>query len=943
MIYKLSIYKYFICHLLISVIASHHHNSFLFSVIISIYNTGKYLNDSIGSLLTQTIGFEEHIQVILVNDGSTDNSEEICLYYKNKYPENIIYVYKNNGGLSSARNTGLDYINGKYVNFLDPDDLWSKNTFQLAYYFFRLYPNIDIVAGRMKYFEADENYHPLDYKFYKSRVIDLLKEYDCIHLSVASSFFRKKSISRKKFVEGVISGEDTLFVNNLLLNKPFMGVIKTALYLYRKRTDGSSIVQNAKINDIFYFTTPKKVHFYLLNLSFSLFNKIQPFIQYYIAYDILFRMLSSTYKYINLPKYIKYCQIIIELLKKIEDKFILCQKNVKNVIKIYALSKKHNEDIRKYIYFENDKIKYQDIIMIDPKKNRDILNLKYIYIKDDFLHLKGKDNCWVQRSKYFYYCKIGNNIFYPSYQNFKYNDLKTMFGTIVEGRIVNFDIPINIWTINENIEFYLTYMNNSVEIFPLFGYFSKIPQINNSYYVYGKFILTYDGKRLKLLNNKEDVIDDLERNYCKELEKYNKNELIVIRKKVIKYFKKNRNKEIWLINDRPNKAGDNGEYFFRYLKNKNPSDIRFFFVIKEDCSDYQRLKELDNILVLGSKKYNITFLKSNKIITSTSNGWVDNPFGNDRKYMIDLFHFDLIFLQHGISKDDISNFLNRFVKNYSLIITASKKEYKSFLSIDYDYSRKNIKLTGFSRFDNLKYFKDTKDPKNIILVIPTWRMNVKGTVKPVTYESIYSDNVVNTDFFKFYNNLINSPRLLESMKKYNYTGIFCLHPSFISQTKDFNNNTLFTINNSFDYQKILSQASLMITDYSSIFFDFAFLEKPIIYAHFDYEEYRNNHYKKGYFDYILDGFGPVCFDLEKCIDSIIDVIERGCKINNKYLKRIKKFFAFFDINNNDRIYKVIRELSINNGLVICEEDLLLNFVFFIALIFIFKIINRFKN
>ena len=113
-------------------------------------------------------------------------------------------------------------------------------------------------------------------------------------------------------------------------------------------------------------------------------------------------------------------------------------------------------------------------------------------------------------------------------------------------------------------------------------------------------------------------------------------------------------------------------------------------------------------------------------------------------------------------------------------------------------------------------------------------MNIFGTVKPVTYESIHSNNFINTEYFKFYNNLMNSPRLLETMKDYNYKGIFGLHPSFAAQWSDFNNNSLFTIMNSFDYQTLLIKSSLLITDYSSNFFDFAFMQKPVIYTHFDY-------------------------------------------------------------------------------------------------------------
>ena len=80
-------------------------NQYYFSVIISVYNSGRYLNESIGSLINQTIGFE-NIQIILVNDGSTDNSENICLKYKELY-NNIIYVKIPHYGVSKARNIGM--------------------------------------------------------------------------------------------------------------------------------------------------------------------------------------------------------------------------------------------------------------------------------------------------------------------------------------------------------------------------------------------------------------------------------------------------------------------------------------------------------------------------------------------------------------------------------------------------------------------------------------------------------------------------------------------------------------------------------------------------------------------------------------------------------------------------------------------------------------------
>ena len=108
---------------------------YIFSVIISIYNTGRYLDESIGSLLNQTIGFK-NIQIILVNDGSTDISENICLKYKEKYDKNIIYINKSHSGVSDARNTGLRYVKGLYINFLDSDDKWDSKAFKYVYLFF---------------------------------------------------------------------------------------------------------------------------------------------------------------------------------------------------------------------------------------------------------------------------------------------------------------------------------------------------------------------------------------------------------------------------------------------------------------------------------------------------------------------------------------------------------------------------------------------------------------------------------------------------------------------------------------------------------------------------------------------------------------------------------------------------------------------------------------
>jgi len=134
------------------------------------------------------------------------------------------------------------------------------------------------------------------------------------------------------------------------------------------------------------------------------------------------------------------------------------------------------------------------------------------------------------------------------------------------------------------------------------------------------------------------------------------------------------------------------------------------------------------------------------------------------------------------------------------------------------------------------------------------------------------------------------------------------------------------------FESILLKSSLLITDYSSIFFDFGYLKKPIIYAHFDYDEYRANHFHKGYFDYIKDGFGPVCFNLTCVINNIILQMNIGCLLEKKYLKRINNFFKNKDDKNCERLFSRLTN-KIDDDNKLDNENKLFIIIFFILLIF----------
>ena len=915
--------------------------SFIFSVIIAIFNTAKYLDDSLGSVLNQTIGIK-NIQIILINDGSIDDTEEKCLKYKEKYKSNIIYIKIAHSGVSIARNIGLKYAKGKYINFLDSDDKWDKNAFHHVFLFFKFYKNINIIGCRLKFFEASDNYHPLDYKFYKSRAANLTEEYKCIHLMSSSSFFRYSLIKGHKFKEGIFTGEDTRFINNFLLLKPLIGFIREAIYFYRKRLDSTSAVQNAFKNEGFYFSIINLVDEYLIEKSKKLYNRILPFIQFYLGYNILFRISSPVYKYLEKNKLYKYYEKIQKIINQIEDKYILEQKILTLKEKFVILSKKYHHDLRNDILIKNESIIYSGNILMNIKHNKWILIWRFLEIKNNKIHLEGKDNCILKSNTFFYFCRLGKKIYYPKYFHYSNYDLVTIYGNMNKGRMVVFNIPLEKMNC-QVLEFFLSYNGQIIEIFPSLGWFVPIPNINDGYYISLGNIIKYIDGRLHIYQNNETLKESFEKQYCEQLRKIKKQNILEIRKKYFQKEKsrKNNTTEIWIINDKQNIARDNGEFFFRFLTKKRPKKIEFYFAIKKDCSDYNRLKQLGNILELGNKNYLYLFLTANKIISSVSESWVYNPFGKERNFFIDLFHFDFIFIQHGIIKDDLSKFYNRIVKNISLIISSSMKEYKSIISYKYHYHKHNVILSGLPRYDNLYRFQSFINKENIVLIIPTWRMYIRGTFDINTYESIYSYSFNLTKYFNFYNSLINDDQLLMNMKKLNYKGIFCLHPYFSKQWKDFKQNEIFSTREICDYQNLILKSSLLITDYSSIFFDFAFLKKPIIYTQFDYEEYRNYHYQKDYFDYFRNGFGPICFDYNCTINKIIKIIKYNCSIENKYLKRIKGFFKYTDDNNCERLYSILLRRSVSTIKVNKSYNLFINMLFLLYIII--KLIVKIKE
>ena len=111
----------------------------------------------------------------------------------------------------------------------------------------------------------------------------------------------------------------------------------------------------------------------------------------------------------------------------------------------------------------------------------------------------------------------------------------------------------------------------------------------------------------------------------------------------------------------------------------------------------------------------------------------------------------------------------------------------------------------------------------------------------------------------------------------------------------------------YDVQTLLKESKLLITDYSSVYFDFAYMRKPIVYYQFDSDDFYTMHSQKGYLELKESGFGDVCEKEEEVVESILKVFDNEFEMEPTYKKRAEEFFPLHDTNNCQRIFDCIIE------------------------------------
>ena len=231
----------------------------LISIIVPIYNTEKYLSCCVDSILNQTF---ENFELLLINDGSSDGSGEIC----DKYAQldiRIKVIHKSNTGVSDARNCALDIAVGKYVIFVDADDYWCMEDALERLYDVAEQYSLDIVRGEYKAVDDQGNllFSRSVSKYRMKYVNQILDSYDFLNYAVNGEFFlvpclfRREIIGNLRFEVGRIFLEDMKFFLEIFLDKikySYFYIPDLRFYAYRKHFGSISfMLSEKKLDDAF--------------------------------------------------------------------------------------------------------------------------------------------------------------------------------------------------------------------------------------------------------------------------------------------------------------------------------------------------------------------------------------------------------------------------------------------------------------------------------------------------------------------------------------------------------------------------------------------------------------------------------------------------------------------------------------------------------------------
>ncbi|MDO5334615.1 MAG: glycosyltransferase [Coriobacteriia bacterium] len=880
------------------------------SLIIPVYNKESYLHDCLRSVCKQSINKEE-LEVLLVNDGSTDGSLDICREYAQKYPFFRV-IDKPNGGVSSARNAGIRAARGEFLAFLDADDSLTPGSLEAIVSTFEQYRNdTDVVSFHIAYHHAgtgDVTYHKRDKWLAKTGLYDL-SEFPYISQTTMNIAVKNRPENPIFFNEDMKMGEDQRFVTENLVRKGALAYCAEAEYGYVRDSGTAASVGN---NPLYAYEDMIELFSYFMSVA-----KSCPHMALY-AYHVLLHNVAWRLKgdklfpvYCSGDERVRQEQRLADILSAIPAEAYGRSPYLDRSHKAFLMKKYGIIEPDTEVSFEGKKslvsFPSRDYVW---KTTTPILTAQRMVETDDAFVFRFRLSCpvFLLNDRISLEAKLGDSWQALVLERSSYDYHRSKEKT-AKAFIVNFEVPLSILEDNPRIEFRAKGPQGEVKGLRL-SLNRKVAALRTNSFVRDEEVWVFPSYRVRTKGKKlmfSKMSPSYKRKQSLSLLKRDR-DILSVRTSTKRALRKFRNKEVWVYADLPSSVnGGNALLQLLHDLGRNDGVSRFYVcdAVDEVVIQHPELRGL--VLPCGSKEHRVATLAASLVLTSYKERFIFCPFTVDEWARIgDLSrNTRVVYLQHGVLHAHLPWYLgyDRTLFDYAVISTGMERR---VLMGDYAYPPAALLETGAPRLDEL--WKTTKvEKKKKIAFVPSWRgYLVQGTGE----ERIPCDKqFLSSSFYKGLVSFVEAVAQSGILRKYGYELDLKLHPNFRCYERHFEFdlpgvNVVFGAIHEGEY-------AVAITDFSSYIYDFIYAGARVMYYLPDEKEFRAglNQYRELEVP-LDDAFGPYSADFEEAVsnlDGILKDLDAG--VVSRFAEKADRLFLHHDDKACERLYDELIKVS----------------------------------
>lgn len=844
-----------------------------FAIVSAVYNVAAYLDDFIRSIDEQSFPHDQ-LEVVMVDDGSTDD----CLSRLNDWaaarPGVVTVLHQSNGGQASARNHGLTRATAEWVTFIDPDDMVEPGYLDAVHRLIDRFPGVPLVAANRWYLEEAtgelRDGHPLRSMFAdgdKKVELDRFPQYFWHH--VGAGFFRLDDIRRLDLTFDTRvwpTFEDAHFsVRYQLGTSQSMILAASARYLYRRRADNSSTLQTSDQRPEKFTNVPRYGYLDVLERAREQLGFVPEWLQNLMLYELSW-YLSAENRAAG-SRTAAQGEVGAEFVRLVTEVRRYLDSEVIESFRVRPLSRLTRDLL---LHAFSGPRWHSPYVRLDryDRRHQDV-RLVYRYVGEpptEAVLLRGLPATGVRATT--------RELWY--------------FGQVLMRERI-------IWMpANGTLRVQL----NGV----------SMPLVRRDPEPQPTYLRPAAARKVLGVSPATPAKDRLRKRRASAAERQAKR----LKRQAGRRWIQRRFDGAWVLHDRIHQAGDNAERLFEHLRSHR-RDVNAWFVVEPGTPDWRRLKSGplgDRVIAHGSREWKLLMIHCAHLISSHIDADVVAP---SAIRPLRSFDWKFTFLQHGVIKDDMSRWLNeKWMTN--LFITSTAPEYASIAGDGpYVFTPKEVQLTGLPRHDRLLSLaqRTPEERRDLILVAPTWRHYLNAPALPGTQRRALVENFQDSEYARTWGAFLNAPDLFEYAERQGLTIGFLPHPNLAPALSEIPlpAAVLRLSYDDQDVQQLLARTRVMVTDYSSLAFEAAYLVRPVVYLQFDADRMLlgDHLYRPGYFDYREHGFGPVEAAVPDAIEQVRRAVEDEPAFEH-YLDRARRTFPFRDGRACERVVAAIEAL-----------------------------------